>query len=145
MLLDGSRWGFGSSDQQRFQRRALSNASLSVFSLSVLQRFYQCSLLRPLQLSHTRTVRTSVLHATHPNKQLKKTRFYYMANAMGRLTGTLVSGALYTYAGASVVYGLGWCFVASVAFALLATVVTAFIRDDTGGLMCGSRVTLVKE
>lgn len=26
--------------------------------------------------------------------------FYYMANAMGRLVGTIVSGALYTYAGA---------------------------------------------
>jgi hypothetical protein len=67
-----------------------------------------------------------------------------MANAMGRLTGTLVSGALYTYAGATVVYGLGWCFVASVVFALLSTAITAFIRDDAGGLMCGS-LTLVKE
>lgn len=69
--------------------------------------------------------------------------FYYMANALGRLTGTLVSGALYTYAGASVVYGLGWCFVASTGFAAAATAVTLLIRDDTGGLMCGSRLRLV--
>lgn len=70
--------------------------------------------------------------------------FYYMANAMGRLTGTLVSGALYTYAGANVVYGLGWCFVASVAFAATSTAVTLLIRDDQGGLMCGSHIRLVR-
>lgn len=70
--------------------------------------------------------------------------FYYMANAMGRLTGTLVSGALYTFAGANVVYGLGWCFVASVAFATASTAVTVLIRDDSGGLRCGPCLTLVK-
>jgi len=70
--------------------------------------------------------------------------FYYMANAMGRLTGTLVSGALYTYAGANVVYGLGWCFVASIASAVASTAITTMIRDDEGGLMCGSRLTLVR-
>lgn len=70
--------------------------------------------------------------------------FYYMANALGRLTGTLVSGALYTYAGSNVVYGLGWCFVASLSFAAAATGVTTIIRDDAGGLRCGSSITLVK-
>jgi hypothetical protein len=70
--------------------------------------------------------------------------FYYMANAMGRLTGTLVSGALYTYAGANVVYGLGYCFVASIASAVASTALTTLIRDDAGGLMCGSKLTLVK-
>ena len=70
--------------------------------------------------------------------------FYYMANAMGRLTGTLVSGALYTYAGAKVVYGLGWCFVASIASAVASTAITTLIRDDEGGLMCGSKLALVK-
>jgi hypothetical protein len=70
--------------------------------------------------------------------------FYYMANAMGRLTGTLVSGALYTYAGANVVYGLGYCFVASIASAVASTALTTLIRDDVGGLMCGSKLTLVR-
>jgi hypothetical protein len=63
---------------------------------------------------------------------------------MGRLTGTLVSGALYTYAGANVVYGLGYCFVASIAAAVASTSLTTLIRDDAGGLMCGSKLTLVK-
>jgi hypothetical protein len=70
--------------------------------------------------------------------------FYYMANAMGRLTGTLVSGALYTFGGANVVYGLGSCFVASVGFAVASTAVTVLLRDDTGGLRCGSKLTLVQ-
>ncbi|EFJ45585.1 hypothetical protein VOLCADRAFT_105876 [Volvox carteri f. nagariensis] len=39
--------------------------------------------------------------------------FYYCANAMGRLTGTLVSGALYSYAGENVVQGFAACFWAS--------------------------------
>lgn len=69
--------------------------------------------------------------------------FYYMANALGRLTGTLVSGALYSYAGANPVYGLGWCFVASVAFAAISTGLTVLLKDDAGGLMCGSRLRLV--
>jgi hypothetical protein len=70
--------------------------------------------------------------------------FYYMANALGRLTGTLVSGALYTFAGANVVYGLGWCFVASVGFAAASTAITVLIRDDSGGLRCGSKLVLVE-
>jgi hypothetical protein len=69
--------------------------------------------------------------------------FYYMANAMGRLTGTLVSGALYSFAGANVVYGLGWCFVASIGFAVASTLVTVFIKDDKGGLRCGQCLAIV--
>jgi hypothetical protein len=78
------------------------------------------------------------------NKVAMNVGFYYMANAMGRLTGTLVSGALYTFAGANVVYGLGWCFVASVGFAAASTAITVLIRDDSGGLRCGSKLVLVK-
>jgi hypothetical protein len=48
------------------------------------------------------------------------------------------TGALYTFAGANVVYGLGWCFVASVGFAVASTAVTLLIRDNSGGLRCGS-------
>ncbi|WIA38671.1 hypothetical protein OEZ86_001977 [Tetradesmus obliquus] len=78
------------------------------------------------------------------NKVAMNVGFYYMANAMGRLTGTLVSGALYTFGGSSVVYGLGWCFVASVGFAAASTAVTVLLRDDSGGLRCGSKLTLVQ-
>jgi hypothetical protein len=70
--------------------------------------------------------------------------FYYMANALGRLAGTLASGALYTFAGRTPVQGLGWCFVASVAFAVAASAVTLFIRDDVGGLRCGDCLVLVE-
>jgi hypothetical protein len=43
-----------------------------------------------------------------------------------------------------VVAGLGWCFVASVGFAAASTAVTGLLRDDSGGLRCGSKLALVK-
>ena len=59
--------------------------------------------------------------------------------------GTLASGALYTFAGGgNPVYGLGYCFIASMAFAAASTLVTVFIKDDSGGLKCGACLTLVK-
>jgi hypothetical protein len=60
------------------------------------------------------------------------------------LPGTLASGAIYTYAGANPVYGLGYCFLASMCFAALATLVTVLIQDDSGGLKCGACLTLVR-
>ncbi|GIL57757.1 hypothetical protein Vafri_12905 [Volvox africanus] len=69
--------------------------------------------------------------------------FYYCANAMGRLTGTLVSGALYSYAGDNVVQGFAACFWASVGFAVLSAAVEMFLADNSGGLMCGSCWTIV--
>ncbi|GBF99579.1 hypothetical protein Rsub_12204 [Raphidocelis subcapitata] len=69
--------------------------------------------------------------------------FYYMANAMGRLTGTLVSGALYTFAGRTRVQGFGWCFVASAAFAAVSALIAAWLDDDSGGLACGPCLQLV--
>lgn len=53
-----------------------------------------------------------------------------------------MSGALYTYAGANVVYGVGYRFVACIASAVAA--LTTLFRDDARGLMCGSKLTLVK-
>ena len=41
-------------------------------------------------------------------------------------------------------YGLGYCFIASMAFAAASTLVTVFIKDDSGGLKCGACLTLVK-
>eukprot|EP00955_Chlamydomonas_euryale_P069299 360397-Chlamydomonas_euryale.AAC.2 len=70
--------------------------------------------------------------------------FYYMANAMGRLVGTLMSGALYSYVGNSVVAGFAACFFASVAFAFMSMVVDFFIHDDMGGLYCGPCLPLVR-
>ncbi|PNH11053.1 hypothetical protein TSOC_002123 [Tetrabaena socialis] len=70
--------------------------------------------------------------------------FYYCANAMGRLTGTLVSGALYSYAGDTVVQGFAACFWASLGFAVLSAAIEVLLRDDSGGLLCGRCLTLVK-
>ncbi|KAG2429769.1 hypothetical protein HXX76_010553 [Chlamydomonas incerta] len=70
--------------------------------------------------------------------------FYYCANAMGRLTGTLVSGALYSYAGDTVIQGFAACFWASVGFALLSALVEMFVHDNSGGLLCGPCFTIVK-
>ncbi|GLC44908.1 hypothetical protein PLESTB_001687900 [Pleodorina starrii] len=69
--------------------------------------------------------------------------FYYCANAMGRLTGTLVSGALYSYAGDNVVQGFAACFWASVGFAVLSAAVEMALADNSGGLMCGPCLKLV--
>lgn len=41
-------------------------------------------------------------------------------------------------------YGLGYCFLASMCFAALATLVTVLIQDDSGGLRCGACLTLVR-
>jgi hypothetical protein len=43
--------------------------------------------------------------------------FYYMSNAAGRLVGTIISGALYQFA------GLGWCLVASAIAVALSSIV----------------------
>ena len=56
--------------------------------------------------------------------------FYYMANAGGRLVGTLLSGLTDQLA------GLSGCLVASVAFALAAGVLSVFLpRSGTAGLL----------
>eukprot|EP00899_Mesostigma_viride_P013176 jgi/Mesvir1/2185/Mv16690-RA.2 len=63
--------------------------------------------------------------------------FYYMANAMGRLVGTLASGALYSYVGDNPTDGLAACFWASVGFVVMTVITTIPCRDDVGGLNCG--------
>lgn len=82
--------------------------------------------------------------------------FYYMANAMGRLVGTLGSGFIYTYAGGELHYddgynagmdariGLGACFVAGTVCSLLAAIITIWIKDDNSGLKCGPCWTIVE-
>lgn len=55
---------------------------------------------------------------------------YYCANAVGRLVGTLASGALYSYVGGSVVVGFGVCLMSSVAFSLASTVIDFWLHED---------------
>lgn len=70
--------------------------------------------------------------------------FYYMANAVGRLTGTLVSGALYSYVGDTVVQGFAACFWASLVFCIMSALVEVFVRDNSSGLSCGPCLTIVR-
>jgi len=58
---------------------------------------------------------------------------YYASNAVGRLTGTLLSGVLYTYVGSTVVIGMGACLLASTAFALISVGVDAWLTEDKPG------------
>lgn len=58
---------------------------------------------------------------------------YYASNAVGRLTGTLLSGVLYTYAGSSVVTGMGTCLLASTAFSLASMAVDFWLTEDAPG------------
>lgn len=55
---------------------------------------------------------------------------YYCANAVGRLVGTLASGALYSYVGSSVVDGFGACLFVSVGFAALSAVIDLFLHEE---------------
>jgi hypothetical protein len=57
---------------------------------------------------------------------------YYGANAVGRMVGTLASGALFSYVGSTVVDGFGACLFASLAFAGVSSVVDAFLHDGAG-------------
>ena len=76
---------------------------------------------------------------------------YYMSNAMGRLTGTIGSGILYTYVGAYIgplagtdaVAGMAACFLAGTICSFLAVVITSRIDDHHAGLKCGPCLTIV--
>ena len=52
--------------------------------------------------------------------------FYYMSNAIGRLTGTVLSGVAYLYG------GLVGCLVTSIAFLTLAWVISAALPSRSG-------------
>ena len=79
-----------------------------------------------------------VLRYTDGDKVAVNVGFYYMSNAAGRLTGTVLSGVLYSYAGATRAEGFGWCFILSAVFVILCTAITTAIHDDAAGLACGS-------
>jgi hypothetical protein len=64
-----------------------------------------------------------------------------MANAAGRLSGTLVSGAIFSYTDpAFATRGMGFCYLAGSACSVIATLLTYLIKDDVAGLHCGSKV-----
>ena len=67
--------------------------------------------------------------------------FYYMANAFGRLVGTVVSGALYSYVSNDVDVSLSVCFFVSVLFVFLSALAARYIEDDNGGLRWGSNLS----
>lgn len=85
-----------------------------------------------------------VVRYAEGNKVATSVGFYYCANAGGRLVGTVLSGFLYTYAGDNIVQGFGSCFVASLVFAMLSSVLSLPIRDNLGGLACGPCLQLGK-
>merc|ERR1712224_335173 len=78
--------------------------------------------------------------------------FYYMANAVGRLFGTLGSGFLYTYigedfgtyAGSDATAGMAACFFAGTVCSALAVLITYFIDDQQRGSACGKSIVCVK-
>lgn len=65
-----------------------------------------------------------------PLKVAQTVGVYYSANAVGRMVGTLASGALYSYVGSTIVDGFGACLMFSCAFAGISTAVDLFLHDD---------------
>lgn len=81
-----------------------------------------------------------IVRYTEGDKVAMNVGFYYMSNAFGRLVGTMLSGVLYTYITPEP-FGFGACFLLSVLFTVVSTVVDVFIRDNAGGLACGPCLT----
>lgn len=74
-----------------------------------------------------------ILSYSHGDKVAMNVGFYYMANAAGRLIGTLLSGLLYQW------QGLTACLWASVAFVLLAGLLSLLLPNQRAG--AGSRAS----
>ncbi|NDH64634.1 MAG: hypothetical protein EBY18_23975 [Alphaproteobacteria bacterium] len=68
-----------------------------------------------------------ILSYSHGDKVAMNVGFYYMANAAGRLIGTLLSGLLYQW------QGLTACLWASVAFVLLAGLLSLMLPNQRAG------------
>jgi MFS family permease len=66
-----------------------------------------------------------ILASTDSDKVAMNVGFYYMANAGGRLAGTVLSGLLYQW------YGLVGCLWASVAFVLAAGLLSLLLPTNT--------------
>jgi predicted MFS family arabinose efflux permease len=70
-----------------------------------------------------------ILAYTDSDKVTMNVGFYYMANAGGRLAGTVLSGLLYQW------YGLVGCLWTSVAFVLAAGVLSLLLPTNTAPRM----------
>jgi predicted MFS family arabinose efflux permease len=68
-----------------------------------------------------------ILAYSHHDKVAMNVGFYYMANAGGRLTGTVLSGLLYQY------YGLEGCLWVSTLFVVLAGLLSIKLPDPAAG------------
>ena len=78
-----------------------------------------------------------ILAYTDHDKVALNVGFYYMANAMGRLVGTLLSGVMY------LIGGMAWCLWASAGFVLIALVLSYFLRKTPVVLPTEEKVLLV--
>ncbi len=67
-----------------------------------------------------------ILHYAHGDRVAMNVGFYYMANAAGRLAGTVLSGAMYQW------HGLEACLWASVAFVIGAGGLSLLLPPGTG-------------
>ena len=65
------------------------------------------------------------------NKVAKDVGFYYMANAGGRLVGTLCSGLLYQETGGQ--WGISVCLYVATGFLVVATVLSLFLKPNPDG------------
>ena len=73
---------------------------------------------------------TAATTAPPPPLQVAQTvGVYYASNAVGRLVGTLASGALYSYVGSSIVDGFGACLMVSFLFSGISCGVDFFLHD----------------
>ena len=78
-----------------------------------------------------------ILHYAEGDKVAMNVGFYYMANAAGRLIGTVLSGLLYQW------HGLTACLVASVIFLLAAGMLSVLLpREVTAGTRQPMRQTV---
>jgi MFS family permease len=76
-----------------------------------------------------------ILAFTGDDRASMNVGFYYMANAGGRLAGTILSGWLYQIGAAlGATAGIEWCLWASAAFIILAALLTYFLPDDPARL-----------
>jgi hypothetical protein len=97
-----------------------------------------CRLVRPGRCSWARQRQARQQHSTARCSNCTA------AEAPGRPlpAGTLASGMMYSFVGATRVQGFAACFWASTAFAVASAAAEVLLRDDQGGLMWGG-LTLV--
>jgi hypothetical protein len=80
------------------------------------------------------TANTRARRYAEGDKVSQSVGFYYMANAGGRLLGTLLSGCIYTYMGGSFSgRGMAWCFLAGAACSLLAVFLFGLVVHECAG------------